>query len=272
MKTKIILEVGYNHNGDIELAKDLIGAAKELKVWGVKFQKWDINGFPKELKKKVRNNPNDYGRTYEEHRKYLEFDIKQLKELKKYAEKLGLEFVCSGKDLVSLKQLVEMGCKWIKLPSQRYLDNDVFKYMYYARKEQDVKIMASTGMITGKQIVKSRWFAKDGADVLMHCISQYPAKEENVNLAWVSERYNGYSSHETEGRAIQYAVARGCEYIERHFTLDKTDKGSDHAISSDVKEMKRIIKEIEYVEKILGEKKRDIKKEEIELGLYYRSF
>lgn len=274
MKTKIICEIGYNHNGSVDNAKKLIEEAKKLNVFAVKFQKWDIEGFPIEIKNKTRNKPEiDYGLTYYEHRKYLEFDIDVLLKLKEFAENMELQFVCSGKDFVSLKQLVEAGFEYIKIPSQRYHDNNIFHYLYKERIKKHFCIMASTGMLNGKQILKSRWKDKDGADVLFHCISLYPALLNQCNLAWMRNiNYNGYSSHEIEGRAIKYAVCIGAKVIERHFTLDKNDKGSDHKISSDVKEMKRIIKEINEVEEILGDGKRNISEDEIKLGQYYRSF
>jgi sialic acid synthase SpsE len=111
------------------------------------------------------------------------------------------------------------------------------------------------------------------ADVLMHCISQYPAQLKQCNFAWMNlNPYNGYSSHEKNGDAIKFAVASGIKYIERHFTLDKKDKGSDHKMSSDIEEMQRIIKEIQIVEDILGDGKRNLSADELTLGKYYRSF
>lgn len=272
MQTKIIAEACYNHNGSIEKAKELIDEAKKLKLWAVKFQKWDIENFPNYVKNKKRLDIHAYGKTQYEHRKALEFSIEQLQELKKYTEKKGMEFICSGKDFVSIKQLVEMGCKWIKLPSQRYKDNDIFKYLYRERAKRGFYIIVSTGMYYEKEIPKSRWVQE--ADILMHCISLYPAKVEDCNIGFMRRMgfYNGYSSHEKEGEVIKYAVAIGARFIERHFTLDKTDKGSDHSISSDIKEMKRIIKDIKDVEKILGDGRRVLTGQEIKHREYYRSF
>jgi sialic acid synthase SpsE len=274
VKTKIIAEICYNHNGSIDNAKKLIEAAKNLNLWAVKFQKWDIDNFPDEIKNKCRNKPEiDYGLTYYEHRKYLEFSIGQLAYLKTYAENKGLEFIVSGKDMQSVKDLMQLNLNYIKIPSQRYHDHDIFVYLYNERKKRNFCIMASTGMLNGNQIKKSRWKDKDGADVLMHCISLYPALLNQCNLAWMKNmNYNGYSSHEIEGKGIKYAVCLGAKYIERHFTLDKNDKGSDHKISSDIKEMKRIIREINEVEEIMGDGKRNISEDEIILGNKYRSF
>jgi sialic acid synthase SpsE len=277
MHTKIIGEVGYNHQGEYDIAKQLIDEAAELGLWAVKFQKWTIDEFPEHIKKKSRNDKNSFGKNYYEHRKKLEFSIRQLKMLKNYAEKQGLEFMCSGKDFTAVKELVEMGCKYIKLPSQRYKDNDIFKYLYRARGEKRFNILVSTGMNDGEEALRSRWI--DCADVLFHCISLYPAKPKECELAFGRKLWAlrggksfGYSSHEDEGKAIKYAVAAGATYIERHITLDKTWKGTDHKLSSDVEEMKRIIKEIEEVEMILGDGKRRMTKKEKEYRAYYRSY
>jgi sialic acid synthase len=271
MRTKLILEVGYNHQGDMDKAKELIDDASELKAWAIKFQKWDVDGFPKEIKDKKRTDNHAFGKTYYQHRKHLEFSIKQLKELKKYAEKKGLVFICSGKDLKSIKQIVEdLKCEWVKVPSQRYKDNAIFKYLYY--KKPDVKIMVSTGMQYHNEIPKSRWLKE--ANVIMHCVSNYPTKLKDCDLGVLNtfDFYNGYSSHEVNAMGVQYAVAMGCEYIERHFTFDKNAKGTDHQVSSDVEEVKEIIKDIEFVETLLGSGKRELTDIERSNKAFYGSF
>ena len=106
MNCKIILEMGCNHNGSIEIAKELIDQAAKLKVWGVKFQKRDIESMPKHLREMKRGGYNDFGNTYEEHRKFLEFTVGVIKVLKEYVENKGLRFVVSVFDSISLKQMI----------------------------------------------------------------------------------------------------------------------------------------------------------------------
>ena len=131
MKTKLILEVGYNHNGSFQKAKELIREAAKLKVWAIKFQKWEVDEFPDNIKNLSRQDHNSYGKNYYEHRKFLEFNMDQIIKLRDYAHKKNLEFICSGKDFTSIKKLVENNIKLIKLPSQRYKDNHIFKYCGY---------------------------------------------------------------------------------------------------------------------------------------------
>lgn len=269
MQTKIIAELCYNHNGSIDIAKAMIDEAKELNLFGVKLQKWDIDSFPNEIKNQIRNDKHSFGKTYYEHRKALEFDIEQILELKDYAERMELSFICSGKDLNSIKLLVEYGIDNIKLPSQRLLDNSIVEYLKPKRK--NLFIYASTGMHYEDEIKLSYWYKY--ADVIMHCVTDYPVKLNDCDIAFQNRMgYNGYSSHEFEGRAIKYAVVCGAEYIERHYTLDKTMKGADHIVSSDYIEMKRIIEEIKEAEMIMGNGKRDMDKNELINRKYYLGF
>lgn len=267
MLTKMIAEICYNHQGSIETAKKMIDECANLGLWSVKFQKWDIESFPPEIKNKKRDDKHAFGATNYEHRKFLEFNIEQLKELKEYAESKGLVFMCSAKDFNSTKLLVENGFKYIKLPSQRYLDNKMFNYLM---DHKGLFILVSTGMHTENEILSSRWPAY--AKVIMHCVSCYPVKDENADLGMIRKYpfYNGYSCHELTGNGVKYAVAMGCEYIERHFTLDKSMKGTDHKLSSDPEEMRNIINQIKEAELMTG--MRRMTYEEKENMKYYRSF
>ena len=269
MKTKIILEAGYNHQGNVEIAKKIIDEASQLGVWAVKFQKWDIEGFPEEIKNKPRSDKHAFGKTYIEHRRALELSIDELLELNEYAEKNCLFFICSAKDLVSLKLLVNAGVTCIKLPSQRLFDQEMIDYIKPI--QDDLFILASTGMHYQKEIVDSYW--RKNATVLMHCITDYPVNLNDCDIAFMRKiAYNGYSSHEFEGRAIKYAVACGAYFIERHYTLDKTMKGADHIVSSDFKEMERIIEEIKEAEMIMGNGKREMSKDELNNRNFYLGF
>lgn len=269
MQSKIILEACYNHCGDMNIAKEMINEAVKLKVWAFKVQKWAINDFPEQIKKQPRNDKHAFGKTYYEHRKVLELSIDQILELKEYTESKGLVFMCSGKDLASVKLLVQHGIDYIKLPSQRLLDKNIVSFLKPLEKE--LFILASTGMHYEDEIKKSYWYKN--ADVIMHCITDYPAKLNDCDIAFMNKLcYNGYSSHEFEGRAIKYAVVSGAKYIERHYTLDKSMKGADHIVSSDYKEMERIIEEIKEAEMIMGNGKRDMNKSELNNRKYYLGF
>jgi len=267
MKSRIILEIGYNHNGSIDLAQRMIEDASKLRVWGVKFQKWNFEGFPDDIKALPREHRNSFGSTYYDHRKALEFSIEELDRLRRFALSCGLEFVCSGKDATSIKELVAMGCQNIKVPAQRFSDKEIFDLL----KDSDARVMVSTGMHADYEIQFSPWWGV--ADVVMHCISLYPAPLDSCCLSYMRKvAFNGYSSHETEGRAIKYAVMLGANWIERHFTFDKAAKGSDHAISSDYEEIERIKNEIEEAEEIRGQDVRIVTAEEKKAYEFYGRF
>jgi sialic acid synthase SpsE len=271
MKTKIIAEFCYNHCGEMSNAIKMIDEAAKLKLWGVKFQKWDIDSFPDEVKKQKRNDKHAFGNTYYQHRKKLELSIRELKELKEYAEFKKMIFICSGKDLKSLQQLVKYGIRNIKLPSQRLLDKEVLNYIK-DNKNKIRMLLVSTGMHYEHEIKEAEIIKL--ANVVMHCITDYPAKLNDCDISFMRKAgvYNGYSSHEFEGKAIKYAVCCGAEYIERHYTLDRTMKGADHIASSDFNEMKRIIEEIKEAEMIMGSGKRDLNKPELQNRKYYLNF
>ena len=274
MKTKIILEVGYNHIGNFEIAKQMIDIAAKLNVWGIKFQKWDIENIPEDIKIKKRTDKHAFGKTYYEHRKYLEFSLCQILELKKYAEDLNLNFVCSGKDFESLKLLVNSGIKYIKIPSQGWLNESILRYLTEVKKEKDLFIFASTGMSTHKEIMDFKHTNNKIYDVIMHCVSLYPPEYEDIDLNFLNDNrsfYNGYSSHEINGSAIKYAVNIGMEWVERHYTLNKLLKGTDHIISSTPEEIKKIQSEIEIAETLRGNDFRQMTKKEYENRNFYRN-
>lgn len=277
MNTKIILEIGYNHQGDINIAKKLIDEAKELGVYGVKFQKWSVDNFPENIKNIKRDFKNSFGKTYYEHRKYLEFSIEQLKELKKYANNNGLVFVMSGKDMNSIEELVKMNCEIIKVPSQRYKHNEIYNYLFNERKKHGFQIQTSCGMNHDNEIINSKWIKH--SDIFYYCVSQYPPKKTQMNFEFMQNLFSlrnyqgcGYSSHDIDLNCIYYAIVLGATYLERHYTFDKKAKGTDHKLSSDLKEMKKIIKSIEDIEIIMGDGTRRLDKNMLDLRKYYQSF
>lgn len=280
MQTKIILEFGCNHQGNIDYAKQMIDQAKELEVWAVKLQKRDIDSIPDYVKNKQRSLNDSFGLTYYEHRKALEFDIEQMFELKSYAETKGLVFICSAFDEKSVDVLTQIGCEYIKLPSQLYSDENLKVKLLSAKEICKTKILLSTGMHSAEEILNNTWMQK--ADIIFHCISVYPHYVNEMNLIFLnalvqqSGRHGftpGYSSHDVNGYGIPYAVMAGAKIIERHYTLDKKLKGSDHAtVSSDYTEMKAIINSIKATELTMGDSKRECSNREKKTRLIYRGF
>src|SRR5512136_849243 len=184
----------------------MIQDAAALGVWAVKFQKRDIESIPENVKIKPRSMSNSFGKTYYEHRKALEFNADQLQELKNYAEKLGLEFTCSAFDEKSIIDLIDIDCKYIKLPSQLYTDKSLQDLLLNQRKTKPFKIIVSTGMHEYDEILNNDWITM--ADIILHCISIYPCYREEINIVTIQELIKatigkgneiGYSSHDFQG-------------------------------------------------------------------------
>lgn len=256
--TKIILEFGANHNGKIDNAYKMIDDALNLGVWGIKLQKRDLSLLEYGAKYIPRKLENSFGENYYEHRKALEFTNEQIEELKKYAEDNGLQVMVTAFDTSSVKSMIAIDVKYIKIPSQLLGNYEMNRLLIKAKEEKEyLKTVCSTGMHTINEVLE--WQYINEFDIVMYCKSIYPANVNDINLVNFRilqdglDNCIGYSSHDLKGFAISCAVCLGAQYIERHYTLDKTMKGSDHStVSSDFEEMKKIIEDVRYAEEIMG--------------------
>ena len=243
----IVAEIGNNHNGDMEIAKQLIMKAKEAGVDAVKFQKRNIETvFPKELLDSPYTGPNSFGDTYREHKEFLELSEEQLCELKKLADTLDLIFFATPFDIESVDVLERVGIPLYKISSFDVTKLNLIEYICQKGKP----LILSTGMSTLEEIDAAVELLRKYTDdfVLMQCTSAYPTDHEDLNL-WVIQtlknRYNclvGYSGHERGVAVSPGAGLSGACVIERHFTLDRTMKGPDHAASLEPPGMSLLIR------------------------------
>lgn len=260
----VIAEIGCNHRGDVDTAKDLIMmAAQFCKVDVVKFQKRT----PREcLTEQEFNTPHpnpamSYGDTYGQHREFLEFDIDTHRELKAVAESFGVAYSSSVWDLTSAREVMALAPALIKVPSAC---NTWFELLELLVKDFDGDIHISSGMTTHdeeKQIVE--FFVQQNAAnrvVLYHCTSGYPVPFENLNLLDITRLIDdygdtvkaiGYSGHHLGIAADTAAFTLGAEWVERHFTLDRTWKGTDHAASLEPDGMRRVVRDLKAISKAL---------------------
>lgn len=232
----IIAEIGNNHNGSLDTAFKLIKSAKDAGADAVKFQVKNIEkSFSKELLDSPYVNDNSFGKTYRQHKMALEFSEEQLKQLYDFAAKLDIICFSTPFDTDSVDLLERIGNPIYKISSFHVTDLDLIEYVCKTKKP----IIMSTGMSTIDEIDKAVELIRKHTEhfVLLHCVSCYPTDVEDINLSVIPmlrDRYNcpiGYSGHE-RGIAISAStVLLGCCAIERHFTLDRTMKGSDHASS-----------------------------------------
>lgn len=270
-KSKVIAEIGCNHKGDIKIAKEMIQIAKVFcKVDVVKFQKRNNKELLSEAEyNSPHPNPNNsYGRTYGEHREALEFNIEQHKELKEYCESLGIVYSCSVWDMTSARQICELNPELIKIPSACNTNYEILDYLCRNYKGE---LHISMGMTKRDEMDKivnfleERNRSKDA--VLYACTSGYPVPFEDVCLLEIrkfKEIYGGrvkaigFSGHH-KGIAVDIAAyALGAEWIERHFTLDRTWKGTDHAASLEPDGMRKLVRDLNSTSLALDYKKEEI--------------
>ena len=256
----IIAEIGCNHKGSIEIAKELILLAKESGAHVAKFQKRN----PKELLSSEQYNsphPNpvhSYGDSYGVHRELLEFSIDQHKVLKEFCEEIGIIYSSSVWDVTSASEMITLNPPLIKVGSPSNLHFEMQKLL---RDDYSGEIHISTGMTTPEEIeqIVCFWEKKDQAKrrvVLYSCTSGYPVPFEDVCLLEISslrEKYGGrvkgigFSGHHL-GIAIDVAAyALGVSWIERHFTKDRTWKGTDHAASLEPEGLRKLCRDIRSV-------------------------
>ncbi|XP_044259170.1 sialic acid synthase [Tribolium madens] len=256
--TFIIAEIGQNHQGDVNTAKKLIRLAKESGADCVKFQKTCLTEkFNKTALTRPYPGANSWGPTYGEHKKFLEFSNEQFRELQSFANEIDILFTASAMDLQSLRFLASLKVPFIKIGSG---DSNNLLLIKEAAATK-IPLVISTGM-QEMQGVRATYecvtqYHKNFA--LLHCVSAYPTPLEDINLEVINlykkefpDIVIGYSGHELGIDVSVAAVALGAKIIERHITLDKRQKGSDHQCSLEPQELKLLIKKIRELEIALG--------------------
>ena len=268
--TYIIGEIGQNHNGSVEIAKKMIDMANQSieepvfnttinTINAVKLTKRDLS---EELSisqmSMAYNSPNSFGKTYGEHRKFLELDNQEHFECYKYAKGKNLDFIetlCSKKCLSILK-LFEPD--FLKVASRDLTNLPLLE----ALSETKIPMIISTGMAGKKELdIALEIILKSHGNVsILHCVSEYPTRPENVNLnsiIYLLKNYGtftiGYSDHTIGISAAVAAVAMGAKIIEKHITLDRKMKGTDHKGSLGPDGLNRLIRDIRILEKSMGE-------------------
>jgi sialic acid synthase SpsE len=248
---KIIAEIGINHNGNLEHAKQLIDEAIVAKFDYVKFQKRtpDIC-VPEHKKADLKETP--WGKmTYLEYKHRLELSKKDYDEINSYCSKKEIKWFASVWDIPSAEFMSEF-VSIVKIPSAQLTNTDL---LVRSRQLFDTLIL-STGMSTEEEIKTAIDIAKP--DVVMHTNSTYPTPVEHLNLEyiqWLSDTYKtdvGYSGHEYGLTTTFATVPMGVKWIERHITLDRTMWGSDQLSSVEPIGMIKLVKGIRAIEKALG--------------------
>jgi len=258
---RVIAEIGCNHMGQIDVAKELIIKAKECGCDYAKFQKRR----PEELltpEQAAAPHPvvhNAYGDTYLEHRKNLELTVDQHRELRDFCKNVGIGYSSSVWDVTSAKEIVSLKPDLIKVGSPSNLHWEMMKIL---RDEYPGEVHISTGMTTKDEVEKivQFWECGDGNArhrvVLYNCTSGYPVAAKDIcllELAWLHSVYSsrvkalGFSGHHNGIGIDLAAYALGATWNERHFTGDRTWKGTDHAASLEPPGMARLCRDLNEV-------------------------
>ena len=267
---KVIAEIGCNHKGEVSIAKELIKIAKDCGADVAKFQKRTNKEL---LSEEQYNAPhpnmhNSYGNTYGEHREFLEFSVETHKELKEYCESLDIEYSTSVWDVTSAKEITSLKPNFIKIPSAC---NNNYPMMQVLRDDYEGDIHISVGMTTSSEVEAFIEFFKEKDQakrlVVYSCTSGYPVPFKDVCLLEINtliDKYKGdvkaigFSGHHL-GIAIDVAAyTLGAEWIERHFTMDRTWKGTDHAASLEPEGLKKMIRNLKATHEALTFKQEEV--------------
>ncbi len=274
MSIFITAEIGINHNGSMDICKQLIDAAKEAGCDAVKFQKRNVEKvYTSEVLDSPRESP--WGKTQRDQKNGLEFNQSDYEEINKYCKESQIEWYASAWDLDSQDFLDQFNLKYNKIASAMTIYTDLVEKVAEEKKHT----LISTGMTTFDEIQKIiDIFKKNQCSFeLMHTVSTYPMKSQHANLNIIKtlrDKFNcnvGYSGHEV-GLAISFAaVAFGITSLERHLTLDRSMYGSDQSASVEPHGFKKLVETVRELETALGSGDKVILEEEKEIAKKLRN-
>jgi len=266
-----VAEIGCNHCGDLSIAKDLIRLAKDCQADYAKFQKRNIPALLSEAQYEAPHpvSYHAYGPSYGRHREVLEFSIDEHAELKQYAESINIGYSCSVWDVVSAMEIVNLNPDYVKVPAAC---NTNFKMLSLLRDHYTGAVHISVGMTTWPQIeaIIQLFEEKESAQdrlVLYSCTSGYPVPFSDVCLLEIQKLHFhfenrvkeiGFSGHHL-GIAVDIAAyTLGAKWVERHFTKDRTWKGTDHAASLEFPGLQKLVRDLHHTYEALNYKENEI--------------
>ncbi|VVB63237.1 NeuB family protein [uncultured archaeon] len=251
----VIAEIGINHNGSLDIAKQLIDAAFDSGCDAVKFQKRTIDVvYTKEELAKPRENP--FGTTNGDLKRGLEFGQKEYVEIDRYCKAKGIDWFASCWDEGSVDFMEQFNPVCYKIASASLTDDNLLRH----HRKYKRPIIASTGMSDTRQIEHAVEVLGSHDLVILHCTSTYPSKSEELNLRGIQtlrEKFKGipigYSGHEVGLAPSLMAATLGACVVERHITLDRAMWGSDQAASVEPQGFKKLVRDIREMEIALGD-------------------
>ena len=268
-KIYVVAEIGINHNGDLQLAKELIDIASSCKCDAVKFQKREIDlVYSKEILDSPRESP--WGKTQRDQKEGLEFTIEEYDEIDEYCKNKNIDWFASSWDIVSQEKMRRYNFKFNKVASAMATNLEFLECVASEKRPTFI----STGMTKIEEIEDAlKIFKNYNCEyMLLHTVSTYPAKESDLNLNCIKtlkERFGvpvGYSGHEASVSPSIIAASMGAAVIERHITIDRAMYGSDQAASLQKDGLAQLVNTLKKMPLILGDGQKKILKEELDVS------
>lgn len=254
----VIAEIGHNHQGNIQKARELFREAKLAGAHAVKLQKRDNRGlYTRAAYNKPYDNENSFGATYGEHREFLEFGLTEYQELQQYARELDVDFFATAFDIASADFLEALDVPAYKIASGDLKSTPLLTYV--ARFGKPVILSTGGALIDDVQRAYDTIMPINPQLAILQCTAGYPAAFEELDLR-VVEQYRerfpgavvGYSGHDNGIAMPVAAYVLGARIVEKHFTLNRAMKGTDHAFSLEPVGLRKMVRDLERTCKALG--------------------
>ena len=255
----VIAEIGHNHQGSVQKARELFREAKLAGAHAVKLQKRDNRGlYTRAAYNKPYDNENSFGATYGEHREFLEFGLDEYRELQQYARELDIDFFATAFDIASADFLAGLDVPAYKIASGDLRSTPLLKHV--ARFGKPVVLSTGGALIEDVQRAYDTIMAINPQLAILQCTAGYPASFEELDLR-VVEQYRerfpaaviGYSGHDNGIAMPVAAYVLGARIVEKHFTLNRAMKGTDHAFSLEPVGLRKMVRDLERTHKALGD-------------------
>lgn len=255
----VIAEIGHNHQGSLDICKQMFDAAKNAGASAVKLQKRQNKSmFTKAMYDEIYNSENAYAETYGEHREALEFDHDEYMELKRYAEEIGIIFFSTAFDLESADFLQEIDLPCIKIASGDIINTPLLKHVA----EMGKPMIVSTGGASMEDVQRAydTIIPINPNLCIMQCTAGYPPAWEELDLGVIAtyreafpEAVIGFSSHDNGIAMPVGAYSLGMRAVEKHFTLNRAWKGTDQAFSLEPGGMRRLVRDLKRLRIAMGD-------------------
>jgi N-acetylneuraminate synthase/sialic acid synthase len=247
----VIAEIGHNHQGNLETAKELFRAAKDCGAHAAKLQKRDNRSlFTKQMYDSPYENENSYGSTYGAHREALEFGLNEYRELQKYAQEIGITFFATAFDFKSADFLADLDMPAFKMASGDLTNLPLLTYV--ARFQKPMILSSGGGTMDDVRRAYDAIMPINSQLCLLQCTAGYPPAFEQLNLNVVTtfreefpDAVIGLSSHDSGIAMALVAYTLGARVVEKHFTLNRAMKGTDHAFSLERSGLRRLVRDLQ---------------------------